>query len=77
MIVKIGIHRAKLVKFDEETGELFIYCNNQASKNQFPVSIHVAHGETEQDYRENKDLQSATLKVGERGSMNLVDNERG
>ncbi len=77
MIVKIGIHRAKLVKFDEETGELILKCTNQGSKFQFPVSIHVAHGETEQDYRENKDLQSATLKVGQRGSMNLVDKERG
>ena len=76
MIVKVSIHRGKAIRFDQETGELFIYCNNQGSKNQFPISVHVAHGETEQDYHDNK-LESATVKVGQRGSLSFVDKERG
>lgn len=76
MIVKVTVHRGKTIRFNQETGELFIYCNNQASKNQFPISVHVAHGETEQDYHDNKDLESATVKVGERGSLSFVDKER-
>ena len=31
MIVKVSIHRGKAIRFDQETGELFIYCNNQGS----------------------------------------------
>lgn len=78
MILKIDVRKpGNIISFDETSGELLIEVPDTGSKNNFPVNIHVARGDTEQDYRDNKDLQSATVQVGQNGGIQFVDRERG
>jgi hypothetical protein len=78
MILKIDVRKpGNILSFDKETGELLIEVPDSGSKNNFPVNLHVARGSTEQDYRNTKDLQSATVRVGQNGGLQFVDRERG